>query len=76
MFYACKSLTTINVDLFDMHQVTKASAMFQACSILENIYCGNTWNIATTDDMFYRCKKVKNYDYDRSGGNMANPTMG
>ncbi len=79
MFGYCKELTTLNVDGFDMSKVTVATYMFYQCTSLETIYCSQTWNIATSYDMFDKCDKLKgavSYDKNKINGTMANPETG
>lgn len=80
MFENCWSLKTIDVNSFDMSNVTTTYRMFFDCFNLTTIYCDNTWNVATSNAMFA-------YDYELVGavsyrssmendGTMANPTTG
>ena len=79
-FYDCDALTRIDVSGFDVDKVTNASSMFGNCDNLETIFCNNSWNIATTQKMFYNSRKLKSpnlsYDDDKINGDWANPNTG
>ncbi|MBR1544153.1 MAG: BspA family leucine-rich repeat surface protein [Muribaculaceae bacterium] len=58
-FYGCAKLTTLDLNTFDVSKVTNSSSMFRACSALTTIYCDNTWEIETSDWMFFECENLK-----------------
>lgn len=79
MFFACTSLSVIDVNSFDMRKVTNVTGMFRACSELTTIYCDSTWNVATSGDMFQGDTKLVgavSYDSGKPDGTMANPITG
>ena len=79
MFAYCRSLTTLDVDGFDMSKVTDTKMMFNSCGSLETIYCSQTWDIASSDEMFASCYQLKGatvFDNFHKGGTMANPETG
>ncbi|MBO4813866.1 MAG: BspA family leucine-rich repeat surface protein [Muribaculaceae bacterium] len=80
MFENCWSLTTINVNNFDMSKVTSTTRMFFDCFTLTTIWCDNTWNVETSNAMFsYDTELVGAVSYWESGvsdGSMANPVTG
>ena len=79
MFASCRSLETINVNNFDMSKVTNTTKMFFSCLELTTIYCDNTWDIATTGNMFMFDDKLVGavpYDSRKVNGSMANPVIG
>ena len=61
MFYNCKSLTTLDVNSFDLHKVTHALAMFGSCENLTTIYCDNDWSEMFSEEqyIFWNCYKLK-----------------
>ena len=79
MFRNCGSLKTINVNNFDMTNVTDVSYMFFDCYALTTIYCNNTWNIDNSTSMFtYDTKLVGAVPYNSNyqDASMANPITG
>ena len=79
MFHSLEKLTALDVDGFDMSKVTAASEMFCLCKNLETIYCSQTWNIASSYDMFASCDKLKgaaSYNRKKADCTMANPETG
>lgn len=79
MFFMCSSLTTLNVNSFDVGKVTNASSMFRACTNLTTIFCDNTWNIGTSLGMFQGSNKLVGavaYDNSQTDAAMANPVTG
>lgn len=78
-FASCESLVTIDVNGFDVSKVTNTTTMFINCSELTTIYCENTWNIATSEDMFTFCYKLTGgvkYSSSKTNSAMANPLTG
>ncbi|MBP5315373.1 MAG: BspA family leucine-rich repeat surface protein [Muribaculaceae bacterium] len=79
MFMACKKLTSLDVNSFDMSKVNNATRMFSTCTDLTTIYCSNTWSITTTDYMFSGCNNLVgaiSFDSDKKDGQYANPHTG
>ena len=84
MFGGATSLTTLDLNGFDVRNVTTADYMFNGCTNLTTIYCDNNWSFiwdgnATTTDMFQDCSKLKgaaSYDSSKKDGAMANPSEG
>ncbi|MBQ9466479.1 MAG: BspA family leucine-rich repeat surface protein [Muribaculaceae bacterium] len=80
MFDNCWSMKTINVNTFDVGNVSDATKMFFTCSSLTTIYCDNSWDIATADNMFtydkYLAGAVSYRDTSVHDGTMANPVTG
>ena len=73
------ALTTIDVNTFDMTNVTNTYGMFRACENLTTIYCDNTWNVNTSESMFLACSVLVGavaYDSSKTDGSMANPVTG
>lgn len=78
-FASCESLVTIDVNGFDVSKVTNTTTMFINCPELTTIYCENTWNIATSEDMFTFCYKLTGgvkYSSSKTNSAMANPLTG
>ena len=78
-FASCEKLVTIDVNGFDVSKVTNTTTMFSNCPSLTTIYCENTWNIATSEDMFAFCKSLKGgvkYTPFKINSAMANPMTG
>ncbi len=78
-FASCEKLETIDVNGFDVSKVTNTTTMFSNCPSLTTIYCENTWNIATSEDMFAFCKSLKGgvkYTPFKINSAMANPMTG
>ena len=78
-FASCTSLETIDVNGFDVSKVTNTTTMFINCPELTTIYCENTWNIATSEDMFTFCYKLTGgvkYSSSKTNSAMANPLTG
>ena len=78
-FASCESLVTIDVNGFDVSKVTNTTTMFINCPELTTIYCENTWNIATSEDMFTFCYNLKGgvkYSSSKTNSAMANPMTG
>lgn len=79
MFAYCSSLTSLDLNSFDMGKVTNTTTMFSNCRSLTTIYCGNTWDISTSIHMFEHCSSLVGataYDISKTNGDMANPTTG
>ena len=78
-FASCEKLETIDVNGFDVSKVTNTTTMFSNCPSLTTIYCENTWNIATSEDMFAFCKSLTGgvkYTPFKINSAMANPMTG
>ncbi|MBP5508945.1 MAG: BspA family leucine-rich repeat surface protein [Prevotella sp.] len=72
-------LVELDVNTFDMTNVTNVKEMFLNCGALQTIFCDNTWNIEMSDDMFKGCTKLSAhiaYDPDKVNGDYANPHTG
>ncbi len=79
MFLNCETLTTLDVNTFDMSKVTNATSMFRSCTGLTTIYCDNTWSIATAPSMFLADINLVGavaYESGSTTGAMANPSTG
>ncbi|MBR5101887.1 MAG: BspA family leucine-rich repeat surface protein, partial [Muribaculaceae bacterium] len=80
MFDDCWSLEKINVNNFDMTNVTSVNKMFFLCTSLTTIWCDSTWNIANSDNMFtyddYLVGATAYRDSRISNGTKANPVDG
>ena len=55
MFYYCNLLTSLDLSNFNTAKVTGMSGMFEGCESLKTIYCDDTWNPSSSDNMFYNC---------------------
>ncbi len=78
-FASCEKLVTIDVNGFDVSKVTNTTTMFSNCPSLTTIYCENTWNIETSEDMFAFCKSLTGgvkYTPFKINSAMANPMTG
>lgn len=79
-FYDCDALTRIDVNSFDVGKVSNATSMFGNCDNLKTIFCNNTWNIATTEKMFYNSRNLNSpnlsYSDGKINGAYANPNTG
>ena len=66
MFYNCKSLTTLDVNSFDLRKVTVALAMFGNCENLVAIYCDNDWSEMFQEEqyIFCGCYKLKGSSHE------------
>lgn len=79
MFEECWSLKTIDVNTFELTNVTDVSRMFFDCFNLTTIWCNHTWNVETSTSMFIYCSELKGavrYDISRVDCAMANPDTG
>ena len=61
MFYGCKSLNNLDIDNFDVSNVTIMSYIFGGCSNLTSLDLSNfnTSNVTTINDMFAECVNLK-----------------
>ena len=78
-FAGCASLTAININTFDTGKLTNTNSMFSGCINLKSIYCSQTWNVETSNNMFLACVSVQgavSYSNSKTGGSMANPKTG
>ena len=67
MFYYCYLLTSLDLSNFNTAKVTGMSGMFEGCESLKTIYCDDTWNPSSSDNMFYNCTALvggKGTEYD------------
>lgn len=72
-------LQELDVNTFDMANVTNTKEMFLNCGALQTIYCDNTWDVPISDDMFKGCTSLSahiSYDPDKVDGTYANPHTG
>ncbi len=79
MFFNCDELTAVDVSGFDMSKVTNTTAMFYGSEKLKTIYCGNSWDVATSVGMFTYCESLVGavkYNYSKADVAMANPYTG
>ena len=81
MFQNCSKLVSLNVDEFDVANMTIANMMFMDCEKLTTIYCGQSWNLSGSNSrlMFSGCIKLKGavaYNPGKLKGDMANPQTG
>ena len=78
-YYGTTGLQELDVNTFDMTNVTNTKEMFLNCSALRTIYCDNTWDVPTSDDMFKGCTSLSahiSYDPEKVDGTYANPHTG
>ncbi len=78
-YYITTGLQELDVNTFDMTNVTNTKEMFLDCGALKTIYCDNTWNVSMSDDMFKGCTSLSahiSYDPDKVDGTYANPHTG
>ena len=76
MFFACSSLSTLDLNSFDVSNVNDVTDMFQNCTSLTTIYCDNTWEIPT---MFFGCNNLVGavpFNVSQINCAMANPVTG
>ena len=84
MFGGATKLTILDLNGFDVGNVTTADYMFNGCSSLTTIYCDNNWSFlwesgATSEQMFYGCSNLvgaEEYSALFPDGSMANPSTG
>ena len=76
MFYGCTYLKELNVSSFNTNKVKNMSYMFYGCSKLKTIYCNDTWECASSTNMFSGCTSLPNYSEQCTDGMYANPAMG
>ena len=74
MFYACRSLKTLNVSNFNTSNVKDMGAMFVSCEIITELDVSkfNTQNVTDMSNMFWRCNKLTSLDV--TGFNTHNVT--
>ena len=67
MFYACSSLTSLDVSHFNTQKVTDMSYMFSACSGLKslNVSHFDTQNVKDMSNMFYSCRSLTSLDVSK-----------
>ena len=78
-FMSCKKLKSLYLNTFDVSNVTNVTSMFRDCSSLTTIWCDKTWNIQTSQGMFFRCSELAGaakYDSQKTEVSMANPETG
>ena len=79
MFLGCSALTAVNVSHFNVDKVVNSSTMFGHCENLETISCSDSWDIDTSEGMFYHCYKLHgavSYDEAKTDAAMADPDKG
>ena len=62
MFYACSSLTSLNLSNFDTNRVVNMNYMFGSCNSLQDLNVSNKFNIKNVKEMeqiFSDCQKLK-----------------
>ncbi len=72
-------LQELDVNAFDMTNVTNTKEMFLNCGALKTIFCDNTWDVPVSDDMFKGCTSLSahiSYDPEKVDGAYANPHTG
>ena len=77
-FASCPSLTTLDVNGFDVGKISDFSTMFFGCNALSTIYCNNTWS-GISNVLFFGCDNLVgavSYDGTKTGIEMANPITG
>ena len=74
MFYDCRSLTSIDLTMFDTRNVTNMRYLFGGCKNLEKLDLSkfNTQKLENASYMFYGCKKLTSLDI--SGFDTGNVT--
>ena len=58
MFSGCSGLTSLDLSNFDTSNVTSMSGLFEGCSNLSTIYCGDLWNmnrVTSSSGVFADC---------------------
>ena len=67
MFYACSSLTSLDVSHFNTQKVEDMSDMFSACSDLKslNVSHFDTQNVTNMSSMFYNCRSLTSLDVSK-----------
>ena len=67
MFYACPSLTALDVSKFNTSNVTDMSHMFNGCPSLTALDVSkfNTSNVTTMSYMFYNCSSLTSLDLSK-----------
>lgn len=77
MFYNCTNLTNIDLHNFNTNQVINMQYMFSMCSNLTEIKISSLWNVSnvtSSNDMFYSCSSLQNYNSSNVDVSMAKPT--
>ena len=67
MFYACSSLTSLDVSHFNTQKVENMSDMFSVCSDLKslNVSHFDTQNVKNMSRMFYSCERLTSLDVSK-----------
>ena len=67
MFYACSSLTSLDVSNFNTQKVENMSDMFSACLDLKslNVSHFDTQNVKNMSRMFYNCRSLTSLDVSK-----------
>ena len=67
MFYACSSLTSLDVSSFNTQKVEDMSDMFSVCSGLKSLNVSNfdTQNVKNMSRMFYNCRSLTSLDVSK-----------
>ena len=78
-FYECEKLTRLDLDNFEVSKLRNTATMFAGCDNLETIFCGKSWEVASSGSMFNSCYKLKGavaYNHSETSCTMANPQNG
>ncbi len=72
MFDGCASLTSLDLTNFNTTKVTSNAVMFRDCQSMTNVYVSDAFKFnftadTETDNMFYNCVKLLNYDSNKIG---------
>ena len=79
MFNECEELAALNLSNFNTSNVTNMSYMFYGCTNLTTIYSNDDWSIVDrvndfdSDNMFYHCTSLPNYQDDEDDITYAKP---
>lgn len=67
LFWGMDNLKSVNVEVFDMSQVTDVSDMFKGCKSLEyvNVSGWDMSNVTSTFGLFWECESLKNVDVSK-----------
>lgn len=79
MFRGCAKLTSLDLRSFNTSKVTDMSGMFGEDWELATIYCNDTWECESSDEMFISCPKLRgaiSYDHSKNSAAYANPMTG
>ena len=79
MFSWCSSLRSLDLSRFNTKNVTDMFQMFNWCYNLSNIYVSERWdifNVISSDDMFYNCSDLPNYNSNETDKTKAHYNEG